>query len=115
MDLGKTGENRAVEYLDKKGYMILQRNYRCRAGEIDIIAAEGSTLCFIEVKTRTSLRHGMPCEAVDRRKLEHIKRAASVYMGRYRHDCDSARIEVVEVLYLKKKYYIRHIKNVLAA
>ena len=115
MDLGKTGENRAVDYLDKKGYRVLQRNYRCRAGEIDIIAVDGSTLCFIEVKTRTSLRHGMPCEAVGRRKLEHIKHAASVYMGRYRHNCDSVRIEVVEVLYIKKKYYIRHIKNALAA
>ena len=115
MELGKTGENRAVEYLDKKGYRVLRRNYRCRSGEIDIIAIDGSTLCFIEVKTRTSLRHGMPCEAVDRRKLEHISRAAAVYMSRYRHGCDSARIEVVEVLYIRKKFYIRHIKNALAA
>lgn len=115
MDLGKTGENKAVEYLDKKGYRIVRRNYRCRAGEIDVIAIDGDTLCFIEVKTRTSLRHGTPAEAVDWRKLEHIKRAASVYMGRYRHGCESARVEVIEILYIKNKFYVRHIKNAFAA
>lgn len=115
MNLGKAGENKAVEYLDKKGYQILRRNYRCKAGEIDIIALDGSTLCFIEVKTRTSMRHGMPGESVDMRKLQHIRRTAAVYMSRFKHDCESVRIEVIEVLFIKKRFYVRHIRNIYAA
>ena len=111
MELWKMGENKAVEYLDRKGYRILRRNYRCRLGEIDIIAVDGDTLCFIEVKTRSSLRHGLPCEAVNGKKRMHIERAAEVYMSRYRHDLDEVRIEVVEVLYRKERFFVRHIKN----
>lgn len=114
MNLGKTGENRAVYYLDRKGYRIISRNYRCRVGEIDIIAMDeaDNTLCFVEVKTRSSVSCGLPCEAVDGRKLRRIRDAASVYMGRFRHICDSVRIDVIEVLYIKERFYIRHIKNV---
>lgn len=111
MELWKIGENKAVEYLDRKGYRILRRNYRCRLGEIDIIAVDGDTLCFIEVKTRSSLRRGFPCEAVNGKKLMHIGRTAEVYMSRYRHDLDEVRIEVVEVLYRNERFFVRHIKN----
>lgn len=112
MELWKIGENKAVEYLDKKGYRIIRRNYRCRFGEIDIIAIDDNTLCFIEVKTRSSVRHGLPCEAVGYEKLMHIRLVAEVYMSRYRHDVCDVRIEVVEVLYRKGHFYVRHIKNI---
>ena len=83
-DLGLIGENMAAEILGKSGYKIICRNYRCRMGEIDIVAEkraeEQSELCFIEVKTRSGSSYGRPCEAVDRKKQEHIRKAASCYL-----------------------------------
>lgn len=69
-----------MEYLDKKGYIIHDVNFRCRYGEIDIVASEGGALCFIEVKTRSSFKYGSPCQAVDREKMMHLKRCAWVYI-----------------------------------
>lgn len=78
--LGKIGEDTAVEILKSEGFQILQRNYRCRMGEVDIIAAKGSLICFIEVKTRSNMNFGRPCESVDERKQRHIKAAASCFL-----------------------------------
>lgn len=111
MDLGKTGELKAVAYLDRKGYQILQRNFRCRFGEIDVIAMDGDVLCFIEVKTRTTLRHGLPCEAVTEKKMLHIRRCAQVYLSRHRPACRGVRIDVAEVLLYKGSFYVRIIRN----
>jgi len=79
-ELGTIGENMAADILEKSGYKIICRNYRCRMGEIDIVAEKQGELCFIEVKTRTGSRYGRPCEAVDSRKQEHIRRAAECYL-----------------------------------
>lgn len=79
-ELGLVGENAAAEMLRIKGYRILRRNYRCKMGEIDIIASRGANISFVEVKTRRNDSFGRPCEAVDRRKQEHIRRAASCYL-----------------------------------
>lgn len=111
MDLGKEGELRAVEYMDRKGYRILQQNYRCRFGEIDVIAMDEEVLCFVEVKTRKSLRFGLPCEAVNGQKLSHIRRCAQVYLSRHHPRCRGIRIDVAEVLLQKGRYYVRIIKN----
>lgn len=62
--LGKKGEDAACTYLERKGYVICRRNYRCRYGEIDIIAAKGGELSFVEVKTRRNLNFGLPRLAV---------------------------------------------------
>ena len=77
---GSWGEDRAAAYLRKQGYEILERNYRGKTGEIDIIAEKDGTLHFIEVKTRTSEDLGEPLEAIDRRKLGHILRTAELYL-----------------------------------
>ncbi len=79
-ELGFVGENAAAEMLRVKGYRILRRNYKCSLGEIDIIASKGAKISFIEVKTRRSLDYGRPGEAVDSRKQDHIRRAASCYL-----------------------------------
>lgn len=71
----------AAEVLRNKGYQILRRNYRCRAGEIDIIAQRSGELCFIEVKTRQSFNYGRPCEAVSEEKKKHIRRVARQYLS----------------------------------
>ncbi|MGB5684809.1 MAG: YraN family protein [Candidatus Electrothrix sp.] len=77
---GRSGEDLAVQHLEQQGYTILERNYRLRIGEIDIIARDGEYLVFIEVKTRRSKRFGSPFEAVDLRKQQKIFNIAAVYL-----------------------------------
>lgn len=92
--LGKKGEETAVKYLKKKRYRIIERNFRCRQGEIDIIALHQRSTVFIEVKTRTDDSFGLPQEAVDYRKQKQIIRCARNYIkykrlpeeGRFRFD-----------------------------
>jgi len=78
--LGKIGEDTAVDILRAKGFQILQRNYRCRMGEVDIIAVKGGLMSFIEVKTRQDMSYGRPCESVGKDKQRHIKNAAVYYL-----------------------------------
>ena len=78
---GRSGEDAAVRYLEKMGYTILERNYRLRTGEVDIIARDKEYLVFIEVKTRRSATFGSPFEAVDARKQQQILKIASAYVG----------------------------------
>ena len=82
--LGKIGEDMAAEILRCKGYRILERNYRCRAGEIDIIADRYGELCFVEVKTRQGFNYGRPCEAVRYEKKKHIRSTAQQYLEELR-------------------------------
>ena len=79
-ELGRFGEELACRYLQQHGYRIRNRNFRCRCGEIDIIAEHGAVLCFVEVKTRTSGRFGRPAEAVTEAKRRKIYRCAEYYM-----------------------------------
>lgn len=78
--LGRIGEETAAEILRCKGFRILQMNYRCICGEVDIIAAKGALISFIEVKTRQGLSYGRPCEAVGEVKRKRIKNAAFCYL-----------------------------------
>lgn len=78
--LGKIGEDTAVEILRSKGFMILRRNYRCTMGEVDIIAARGTQVSFVEVKTRRNDLYGRPCESIGAAKQKHIKDAAVCYL-----------------------------------
>ncbi len=78
--IGEEGEEIAAKYLEDKGYKILERNFRCKIGEIDIIAKGGDILVFIEVKSKTGLGYGSPEDMVDRRKQKKVKRVAEFYM-----------------------------------
>ena len=78
--LGRRGEDEAADYLRKNGYRILARNLRAKFGEIDVVAQDGPTLCFVEIKTRSSIRFGFPEEAVDARKRQRLVRLASWYL-----------------------------------
>lgn len=102
--LGCIGEDFAAAFLTKKGYRILERNYRCRAGEIDLIASKENRLCFIEVKTRQTLRFGAPAEAVTVEKQRHIKAAASVYLARHPEKTGEVDFQVIEI-------YLHHIPD----
>ncbi|MCD6386573.1 YraN family protein [Candidatus Sumerlaeota bacterium] len=79
-DIGSWGEEIAVEFLRKKGYRIIERNFRCKRGEIDIVASEGNSLVFVEVKTRSSTQFGEPEQAVNPEKLRHLQHTAYIYL-----------------------------------
>lgn len=103
LDAGKRGEDLAVAYLKKHGFKILERNFRIRGGEIDIIAIDSSagvrqaTLVFIEVKTRSSLEFGTPLESITRWKLKALVRTAYVYKTKYPTLPGLMRIDAVAV------------------
>ena len=96
--LGKSGEEKAAGFLEKKGYAILVKNYRCKVGEIDIIARDGEMLVFIEVKTRSGLDYGFPAEAVTPRKQRQICRTAQWYLAEQQLFGVPARFDVIAVL-----------------
>ena len=96
-ELGRIGEQAAAELLQMEGYEILERNYRGKNGEIDLIAARGSEVNFIEVKTRRNHHYGRPCEAVGAQKIQHIRRTASQYLQCCGSFYDDVRFHVVEV------------------
>jgi len=96
--LGRKGEEVAVDFLKKQGYRIIKRNYRCRAGEIDIVVKEGSSLVFVEVKSRRSTHFGLPEEAVSYEKRRHLTRVALGYLTHHRIKETKCRFDVVSVL-----------------
>ena len=108
---GKGGETAAARYLEKKGYEILNRNYRTCGAEIDVIVKKGETLCFVEVKTRRSGDFGFPEEFVDFRKRRKIIRAARVFSGRRKYAGMKIRFDIISVVYDGRKVKIDHIEN----
>ena len=95
--IGKWGETRAAEYLNELGYQILETNFRCNIGEIDIIAQDGETLVFVEVKTRRSDSFGAAAEAVNYHKQKKIAHVAMYYMMRHNLDKIECRFDVITV------------------
>ncbi len=95
---GWQGEQQAAQYLRAHGYRILECNYRCVVGEIDIIADHHGTLCFIEVKSRSGLGFGFPAESVNRSKQRRIARVASHYLQKNQRKDVPCRFDVVAVL-----------------
>jgi putative endonuclease len=108
---GAWGEEKAVLYLKSKGYQILERNYRSKIGEIDIIAMMGDMICFVEVKTRKSLGFGLPCEAVNHEKIRHLRRMAQWYLGNCTIRHSSSRIDVIQIYIVEGRSYINHIED----
>ena len=109
--LGKAGEDLAARYLQKNGYAIIHRNYRCRSGEIDIIASHQATLVFIEVKTRSTNRFGTPAEAVTRRKQQQISRVAEEYLAQNGLFTSPARFDVLSIVNDGSQSHITHITD----
>lgn len=97
--LGKKGEQAARKYLLSRGYKLLAANYSTPQFEIDIIAKDRETLCFIEVKTRTGIKKGLPREAVTPAKQKKIIMGAQYYLSRKKITETRLRFDVVEVLY----------------
>jgi putative endonuclease len=82
--VGKFGEQLAVDHLEAAGLVVVERNWRCSDGELDIVATEGATLVFVEVKTRSSVAFGLPSEAVTRDKLARLRRLAARWLLEHR-------------------------------
>jgi len=97
ISLGKKGEEIAVNFLQKQGYKILERNFKKRYGEIDIVALDGNSLVFIEVKTRFSEEYGSPEESVTSWKLRQIAKTGEFYKLLHPEFPDLLRIDVVAV------------------
>lgn len=110
--LGKIGEGLAEKFLKNLGYKIIEHNYRIRGGEIDIIALDGNTLVYIEVKTRTSHQFGLPEESVTPAKINFLIRAAKFYRANRSNLPEQERIDVITVDFTKSvSPEIKLIKN----
>ena len=112
---GRRGEDEAARFLRKKGYRILKRNYSCRFGEIDLVARDGDTVVFVEVKTRRSSSFGPAAEAVDRRKMGRIKKASEFFLKEFNLTEHAARFDVVCIENREGGPCIELIKNAFGA
>ena len=110
--LGRRGEDIAVNYLISKGYKVLHRRYRTREGEVDIIAEKGGVLSFIEVKTRSNLNYGDPYEAVDSRKLSHMRSVALRYIQQNCIESMDISFEVISIVLQPQRVKVEHIKEI---
>ncbi len=108
--LGREGENRAAEHLLEAGYAILERNFRCRLGEVDLIARWGQTIVYVEVKTRRSARHGWACEAVPPGKQHRIRRIAALYQAHLSPTLD-CRFDVITLYWKAGRWRLDHLQD----
>jgi len=111
--LGKEGEQAAVGYLEGCGFRILDRNWRCADGEIDIVAVERHTFVVCEVKTRSGTRYGTPLEAVGREKRARLRRLAVRWLIAHGIRFDQIRIDVVGLLHEDNgEFTVEHVRGV---
>ena len=111
---GILGEELAAQFMITQGYQILERNYRCKGGEVDIIARDSTdkSLVFIEVKTRRTLSYGVPQLAVNLFKQRQISKAALTWLSKNRLHDQNARFDVIAILlHSGNPHQIDHIKN----
>lgn len=109
--MGDRGENLAARHLQSRGYKIIARNFRCELGEIDIVARDGKTIVFVEVKTR-AYDDPTPEEQVNNGKQHQITKAAKFYLGRYGSPQPPARFDVVAIVWPQgREPIIRHVEN----
>ena len=111
--IGKLGEDEATKFLEQKGYKILDRNFSCKRGEIDIIALDKDEIVFVEIKSRTNNEYGLPSEAVTLKKLNHILKTAEYYLYIRNLEKEPVRIDAVEVFLYGDTIRINHLKNVI--
>jgi putative endonuclease len=108
---GKDGERVAEQYLRKKGYTLVERNYRCRGGEVDLIVLDRKVIVFVEVKTRSGHSFGTPAEAVESRKQQRMVQAAQFFLNNKGLHEREARFDVVGITWLKGAPHVEHIQN----
>ena len=116
--LGSWGESVAAEYLRRKRYTLIAANYRCRLGEIDLIAENRTYLVFVEVKLRKSARFAQAREFVDHKKQERLKQTALLYLAQHEENTKQPRFDVIEIYapngLQTKKPEIHHLEDAFA-
>ncbi len=109
--LGKEGERIAERYLKKKGYRLVERNYRSPVGELDLIVLDRRVIVFVEVKTRSQERFGAPLESVHRTKQHKMMKAALFFLSRHKLHHREARFDVIGVSFGDGEPAVEHIEN----
>nr|DAL06058.1 MAG TPA: UPF0102 protein [Caudoviricetes sp.] len=112
-ELGRIGENIIADYITKLGYKVVERNFECNQGEIDIIAKDKEELVFIEVKTRTDISYGEASEAVTNTKKRHLINSIKYYIYKQKLENQPIRIDVAEVYINKGKVKVNYIKQAI--
>lgn len=112
-ELGRIGENIIADYITKLGYKVVERNFECNQGEIDIIAKDKEELVFIEVKTRTDISYGEAREAVTNTKKRHLINSIKYYIYKQKLENQPIRIDVAEVYINKGKVKVNYIKQAI--
>lgn len=112
-DIGALGENISENYLKNLGYRILDKNFRCKCGEIDLIAINKGYICFVEVKTRYGINYGTPAESVTSSKQKKIYKTAQVYILMKNIIDYNFRFDVIEVLLNSNNndFLVNHIED----
>lgn len=108
---GNRGEDVALRYLLSRGLQLVERNYRTRYGEVDLVLRQSGTLVFVEVKWRSSLDYGSPMEAVDDRKQQAIRSMAEQYLAEKEPDFEEIRFDVVGILAGAGNARIEYVKD----
>ena len=109
--LGKEGERIAEQFLKKKGYKLVERNYRCAAGELDLIVLDQRVIVFVEVKTRTGMGYGTALEAVEARKQRKMIYAAQFFLNAKKLGQREARFDVIGISWPGAEPQVEHIEN----
>jgi putative endonuclease len=109
IELGRAGENAAAAFYRRRGFRVVDRNYRCRSGEIDLVVRRGRLLVFCEVKTRTSQRWGEPAEAVGALKQGRLRRCAGTWLAEHSGSRRELRFDVVSVAVTQGGLEVTHL------
>nr|WP_182357419.1 YraN family protein [Tomitella gaofuii] len=112
-ELGDFGEDVAAAYLEEDAMTVLERNWRCREGELDIVAMDGDAVVFVEVKTRRGEGFGAPAEAVTVAKARRLRRLAARWLSEQAWSVDEVRLDVVGVVVTDDTAYVEHYQGAL--
>jgi putative endonuclease len=110
---GKAGEELAAAFLVEKGMRVMERNFRCTSGEIDLVCADKESLVFVEVKTRSGDVRGEPGEAIGPAKKKRLVRAAALYLSRNRAWSRPCRFDLVSILFLHGETVVEHWEDII--
>ena len=110
---GKAGEELAAAFLAEKGLRIVERNFRCTSGEIDLVCEDSGTIVFVEVKTRSRAARGEPGEAIGPAKKKRLIKAATLYLSRNRAWTRPCRFDLVSILFLLGETIVEHWEDII--
>jgi putative endonuclease len=109
--MGADNEERAGRYLAARGHHIIERNYRCKVGEVDLVTRCGEFLCFVEVRSRTEGDMGAPLETIGPRKQRRVARVAQHYLARRRLSCVMVRFDVLGITITPRGVFYEFVEN----